>query len=189
MKENTRLAMNIFVDIYGQPNWETKPKEGQSKLEILALWDKELEGYADYQVKDACYRLCKYKKAMTFPTISHLMAELVDNKKEDKEYSKNTEKSELTIWYENFMTRTDYLKRSLQLAIDDMIDDCKKSLPFEAKKDLFTFTDELRIADANGFTSRIDDYLKKYNKIESGFSMTGQEFEERKDKLFGGAYD
>jgi hypothetical protein len=184
MSENYRTAMRIFVDFYGQPNWETKTKEGQSPEEIRKIWIDELNGYAEYQVKEACYRMCKYRKVMTFPTISHVMAQLVDEKGEVKQYSTPSEKSQLSIWYENFMKRTDYLKRSLQLAIDDMIDDCKKSLPFEAKQGLFTFTDELKLADANGFTARIDDYLRKYNKIEDSNSMTFRELEERKNKLF-----
>lgn len=70
--------MNILSDIYGYPKWDKEAKEGQSPEKIIEVWDKELSGYTQDQVKQACYRLVKYRKAMTFPTISHMMSELVD---------------------------------------------------------------------------------------------------------------
>ena len=185
------LDLEIFYktinELWGAKKY--KDEEDRNKQEHLIV--EALKNYHIDDIQLALRQYWKYKSDKTKPTLQKIIAMLEANKAEyvNKKDFNVVEKSELTIWYENFMKRTDYLKRSLQLAIDDMIDDCKKSLPFEAKQGLFTFTDELKLADANGFTSRIDDYLKKYNKIESGFSMTGQEFEERKDKLFGGAYD
>ena len=78
MNIQTQTAMEILSDIYGYPKWDKEAKEGQSPEKIIELWDKELSGYTSDQVKQACYRLVKYRKAMTFPTISHLMSELVD---------------------------------------------------------------------------------------------------------------
>lgn len=78
-------AFKILSDVYGYPKWEINPKEGQSKDEIIRVWQDELRPYSVGQVKAACYRLIKYRKAMTFPTISHLMSELVDVKPEPEE--------------------------------------------------------------------------------------------------------
>lgn len=82
MNEQTSMAMRILSDIYGYPQWEKNTKDGQNADEIIKLWSDELGHYTTEQVKQACYRLAKYRKAMTFPTISHLMAELCDEEKE-----------------------------------------------------------------------------------------------------------
>ena len=76
-------AMRIFTDIYGFPKWEKETKDGQSREAIVALWDRELKEYTVQDVKEACYRIIRYRKTMTFPTISHLMSELVENKKKE----------------------------------------------------------------------------------------------------------
>lgn len=81
MIEQTKQALKIFTDIYGYPKWE---KDGQNKEEILSMWDDELKPYSVEQVKKACFHLCKYRKVMTFPTISHLMSELCDEEKDVK---------------------------------------------------------------------------------------------------------
>lgn len=78
-------AFKIFSDVYGYPKWEVDPKEGQSKDEIVKMWQEELRPYSVGQVKTACYKVVKYRKAMTFPTISHLMSQLVDIKPESNE--------------------------------------------------------------------------------------------------------
>jgi len=75
-------AMRIFTDIYGYPKWEKEAKDGQSRDAIVSLWDRELREYTVQDVKEACYRLIRYRKTMTFPTISHLMSELIDKQKE-----------------------------------------------------------------------------------------------------------
>lgn len=86
MNEQFKTAMGVLSDIYGYPQWETNTKDGQNADEIAKLWSKELSQYTPEQVKSACYRVIKFRKSMTFPTISHIMAELVDEKKKD-EYS------------------------------------------------------------------------------------------------------
>lgn len=78
-------AFDFFVDIYGFPSWEDNLKPGQSKEKIIAIWEKELFGYSCQQIKEACMRVVKYKKSMTFPTISLLMTELYNEKKEAAE--------------------------------------------------------------------------------------------------------
>lgn len=75
------IAFKIFSDVYGYPAWETKTKEGQNAQEIIKIWEEELKKYKPEQVKQACYRVVKYRKAQTFPTISHLMAELCEEEK------------------------------------------------------------------------------------------------------------
>jgi len=84
MSQQYEVAVKIFSDIYGYPKWETKTKEGQNIQEIIKLWDAELCHYSVEQVRDACYRIVKYRKAQTFPTLSHILAELVEEKKTDE---------------------------------------------------------------------------------------------------------
>jgi len=84
MKEQTETAMKIFTDIYGMPKWEKEEKDGQDYNEIIALWDNELKCYSVDQVRQASYRVVKYRKSMTFPTISHLLSELCDTEKEEE---------------------------------------------------------------------------------------------------------
>lgn len=74
-------AFNRFVDVYGLPVWEEKPKSGQSREEIVRMWENELRGFTVEQVRSACYRVIRFKKNMSFPTISHLMAQLVDEQR------------------------------------------------------------------------------------------------------------
>lgn len=75
-------AFNRFVDVYGLPAWEEKPKSGQSREEIVRMWETELKPFTVEQVRQACYRVIRFKKNMSFPTISHLMAQLVDEQTE-----------------------------------------------------------------------------------------------------------
>lgn len=72
------IAINTFIELYGVPKWE---KEGQSIDEIKKIWEEELKDYSDEQIKIACYKLFRYRKTMTFPTISQLMAMLYDEEK------------------------------------------------------------------------------------------------------------
>lgn len=72
------VAINTFVELYGFPKWE---KDGQSIEEIKRIWEEELKGYSDEQIKIACYKLFRYRKTMTFPTISQLIAMLYDEEK------------------------------------------------------------------------------------------------------------
>ena len=76
-------AFDILSNYYGLPNWEVKPKEGQSRDEIVKVWCDELKGYTVDQVKEACYWLTRKKKTMTFPSINVLMNELFSAKKEN----------------------------------------------------------------------------------------------------------
>ena len=71
-------AFEVLVDLYGMPNWQ---KEGQSMEKIKGIWEEELKGYSDEQIKEACYRLFRYRKTMTFPTISQLMSMLYEEEK------------------------------------------------------------------------------------------------------------
>ena len=83
MNIQTEKALKIFMDIYGEPSWILNPKEKQKQDEIIKLWDEELSSYTIEQVKKACYRVAKRKRSMTFPTINHIMSELVYEEKEN----------------------------------------------------------------------------------------------------------
>lgn len=192
MKDKTRIAFGIFVDIYGNPSFITKPKAGQSQEEVFAVWDKELENYSEIQIKDACYRIVKYKKSMTFPTISHILAELVGEEKEEKKQKDTArvfQQTDCTRWYEEqFLQRKDYLTSHKNSAMTELVTDCWNSLPEEARYTRYPkFADMLKMAWNNGWLpEKLDEYLAKYNKISSqAFDKTDYD----KVALYGGAYD
>ena len=81
MNRQTQTALEIFTDIYGRPKWMTSEKEGQDSTKIIKMWDDELAEYGIDQIKKACYTIIKYRRAMTFPTLSHILAELHDVEK------------------------------------------------------------------------------------------------------------
>ena len=94
MSSQFDVAFSTLVDFYGEPKWEENPKVGQSKEQIIKIWEAELKDYSDSQVREACYKLFRFRKAMTFQTISHLKAMLFDEeptiepeKREPKNYS------------------------------------------------------------------------------------------------------
>lgn len=108
-------AMRIFSDIFGEPSWLSNPKEGQSTDEIINVWCLELKNYTLDQVKKACYSIVKWKKSMTFPTISHLMSELSDQDVE-KVVGDNT--SEAQRVYRRLLTeRPEYSNLAAQRSI------------------------------------------------------------------------
>ena len=69
-------AFQIFTDIYGMPNWEVKPKEGQDRDEIIRSWCEALKPYTVAEVKTAAYKVVKFGKVRSFPTLSHILSEL-----------------------------------------------------------------------------------------------------------------
>ena len=71
-------VFEILYDLYGEPVWLNKPKDGQEPEKIIEQWIKELGDYSETQLKQACYNLFKYKKVATFPKLAHILAELSD---------------------------------------------------------------------------------------------------------------
>ncbi len=82
--EQTKAALDIFIDIYGFPAWETNPKEGQSKSQIIHVWNEALQGYSVEQIEEAAFHIVRSQKSMRFPTISHLRSYLFDKEKEGR---------------------------------------------------------------------------------------------------------
>lgn len=76
-------VFEILYDLYGEPVWLNKPKDGQEPEKIIEQWIKELGDYSETQLKQACYNLFKYKKVATFPKLAHILAELSDQQKEN----------------------------------------------------------------------------------------------------------
>lgn len=87
---NFEVAFKRLSDLYGEPHWE---REGQDFREIQKIWESELDGYSEEQIKEACYKLFRYRKAMTFPTISHLMTMLYDEEKQTQKSEYKSQKS------------------------------------------------------------------------------------------------
>lgn len=68
---------------YGKPKWLESPKEDQDPMEIMRNWAVELGGYSEHQLKNACYRVHRFKKSQTFPEIPHIREQLTEEKPED----------------------------------------------------------------------------------------------------------
>lgn len=90
MAENRqfRVAFEILSAYYGLPKWESNPKEGQSRDEIVNTWCCELSKYTVDQVREACYWLTRRIRTMAFPTIAVLMNELLNKEPENIEKEK-----------------------------------------------------------------------------------------------------
>lgn len=79
---------------YGKPKWLLYPKEDQSPSEIMRNWAQELGGYSEHQLKNACYRVHRFKKSQTFPEIPHIREQLTEEVPEDEDlYIKKPEKT------------------------------------------------------------------------------------------------
>ena len=44
-------VFEVLYDLYGEPNWLKKPKEGQEPEKIIEQWVKELGDYSEAQLK------------------------------------------------------------------------------------------------------------------------------------------
>lgn len=74
----TKTAIDVLSELYGEPQWLINPKSGQDVTSIFAEWDDALKDYSDDQIATACRMIFKYKRSSTFPRIAHILAELVD---------------------------------------------------------------------------------------------------------------
>ena len=83
-------VFEILYDLYGEPTWLRKPKDGQEPEKIIEQWITELGSYSEVQLRQACYNLFKYKKVATFPKLAHLLAELSDQEEESEQVQKQT---------------------------------------------------------------------------------------------------
>lgn len=71
---------------YGKPKWLTDPKEDQDPMKIMRNWATELGGYSEHQLKNACYRVHRFKKSQTFPEIPHVREQLTEEIPEDDDF-------------------------------------------------------------------------------------------------------
>ena len=99
-------VFEVLYDLYGEPNWLKKPKEGQEPEKIIEQWVKELGDYSEAQLKQACFNLFKYKKVATFPKLAHILAELSDQTKEESQ-SPTTEQPKAFMCLEVELMRQD----------------------------------------------------------------------------------
>lgn len=74
----TKTAIDVLSELYGEPQWLINPKSGQDVTSIFAEWDEALKDYSGDQIATACRMIFKYKRSSTFPRIAHILAELVD---------------------------------------------------------------------------------------------------------------
>lgn len=82
MNEQFSTAFNIFKDFYGEPTWNTNPKDGQDPTKIIEKWCEELKGYTVDQIRQACAWVTRKRRVMTFPTLDVLLCELSDKEKQ-----------------------------------------------------------------------------------------------------------
>lgn len=79
---------------YGKPKWLIEPKEDQNPMEIMRNWAVELGGYSEHQLKNACYRVHRFKKSQTFPEIPHIREQLTEEIPEDDDFYSKKSKSD-----------------------------------------------------------------------------------------------
>ena len=126
-------VFEILYDLYGEPVWLNKPKDGQEPEKIIEQWIKELGDYSEIQLKQACYNLFKYKKVATFPKLAHILAELNDQQKEcvqDKSFQTH---------FTGVCLEVEFMRRDIRL------NKCKYTLPIYKAALYYTITDLLKI--------------------------------------------
>lgn len=82
MNKQFETAFAIFRDFYGEPKWNTDPKDGQDPEKIIEKWCEELKVYSVDQIRQACAWITRKRRVMTFPTLDVLLCELSDKEKE-----------------------------------------------------------------------------------------------------------
>ena len=160
---NFDVAIKKLSDLYGAPNWK---KEGQDINEIKRIWEAELNGYTENQINEACYKLFRSRKVMSFPTISHLMAMLYDEEKPTErveEYKQTGEARcpELELYD---IMHPDCKFGEFRFAFQKMVQDFRALYPMFDKNDFSTGL--AKAMRNNGFwDTKIIDYLPK--KVEN----------------------
>lgn len=74
----TQTAIDTLSELYGKPSWLKTPKQGLNLEKVFAEWDAELKKYSEDQIKVVCRKMYKYRRTATFPSLAHILAELVD---------------------------------------------------------------------------------------------------------------
>lgn len=126
-------VFEILYDLYGEPVWLNKPKDGQEPEKIIEQWINELGDYSETQLKQACYNLFKYKKVATFPKLAHILAELSDQQKECVQ-----NKSSQTH-FTGVCLEVEFMRRDIRL------NKCKYTLPIYKAAFYYTINDLLKI--------------------------------------------
>lgn len=151
---NFDIAIKRLTDLYGNPNWF---KDGQDIDEIKKVWESELNGYTEEQIKEACYKLFRFRKAMTFPTISQVMSMLYDEEKpkEASIYESKTSRCPELELYE--LVRPQMFFGKFRAKFMNMYNDFKAYFP-ECSAD--SFSDTIKAMKMNGWwENKITEYL------------------------------
>lgn len=74
----TQTAIDTLSELYGKPSWLKTPKQGLNLEKVFAEWDAELKKYSKEQIQVVCRKMYKYRRTATFPSLAHILAELVD---------------------------------------------------------------------------------------------------------------
>lgn len=177
----TDTAISVITELYGEPDWLTKPKEGQNVAVILAEWDEELRRYSEEQVKTAIRKMWKYSKTKSVPRLGHIIAELSDVPPEGNNATERQVKTaddtvqRLTATYVRNGCRGRLCFASdVAKAFNVMIDDMIAELPREATAEK-TFSDLQQLAKNNGYLARFEDYLAEVTKNRSPYQPINDE--------------
>lgn len=166
----TDTAISVITELYGEPDWLTKPKEGQNVAVILAEWDEELRRYSEEQVKTAIRKMWKYSKAKSVPRLGHIIAELSDVTPEGNNATErqvntadDTVQRLIEFYVKNGCRGRLCFASDVAKAFNVMIDDMIAELPREATAGK-TASDLLQLAKNNGYIARFEDYLAEVTK-------------------------
>jgi hypothetical protein len=178
----TETAIETLSDLFGKPKWELNPPEGFNRDVFLAGWDEELRKYSETQVKKACLRYGKYAKTRTFPTLMHILAQLVDEEPEPQdgtpETKKNTFMDELAQYrsrcIQNGFNGHLCLSSDVDEAMRRVMDEINSEYPPEKHWETRSASDLIGLALRNGvFWDKLDAHLRHIVEMRVSYSASG----------------
>lgn len=157
----TQTAIDTLSELYGKPSWLKTPKQGQNLEKVFAEWDAELKKYSEEQIKVVCRKMYKYRRTATFPSLAHILAELVDVEPESVSESPVTETrstgvfmQELAVFRNHCVTNGYNGKMCYSFNVDEALrkvyDEINAEYPPEHHWDVRTTPELVNLAIING---------------------------------------
>ncbi len=133
MSENTYEAFKTLSELYQMPKFNEK----QDAVEFIENYNKGLEGYASFDVREACLTIFKWGKAQGFPTLSHILSELINKPKTTRDYKASKQiPEELKACYDDALILSGVCRRSFNIRLLDKIRSIYKKIAIPYAFDL-----------------------------------------------------